>query len=126
MEALYTALGTGCVSVVRTTTPDTDVVTGVWADGKVGTFQGLRNQASPHQVTIFGTNKVAQQAEGNSDYAPLVREIVKFFQTGIAPVDPKVTMEMFAFMEAADESKRRGGAPVTLEEVMKANGGPIE
>lgn len=125
-EALYTALGTGCVSVVRTATPDTDVVTGVWADGKVGTFRGLRNQASPHQVTLFGTKKVAQQAEGNSDYAPLVREIVKFFQTGIAPVDPKVTMEMFAFMEAADESKRRGGAPVTLEEVMKANGGPIE
>ena len=31
---------------------------------------------------------------------------------------------MFAFMEAADESKR-ATAPVTLEEVIAANGGPI-
>ena len=30
------------------------------------------------------------------------------------------TIEIFAFMEAADESKRRGGAPVTLESVMTA------
>ena len=125
VEALYTALGTGCVSVVRTHTPHTDVVTGVWADGKVGTLRGLRDQATPHQVTIFGTKKVAQQ-NGGGDYAPLVAEIVKFFQTGVVPVDPKITVEMFAFMEAADESKRRGGAPVTLEEVMNANGGPIE
>ena len=110
---------------MRTATPDTVVVTGVWADGKVGTFRGLRNQASPHQVILFGTNKVASQ-NGSGDYAPLVREIVKFFQTGVVPIDPKETIELFAFMEAADESKRRGGAPVTLEEVMKANGGPIE
>ena len=76
-------------------------------------------------MILFGTNKVAQQ-NGGGDYAPLVREIVKFFQTGVVPLDPKVTVEIFAFMEAADESKRRGGAPVTIEEVMKANGGPIE
>jgi len=124
-EALYTAMGTGCVSVVRTHTEDTDVVTGVWADGKVGTLRGLRNQAAPHQVILFGTKKVAHQETGGG-YANLVKEIVKFFQTGEVPVDPKETIEMFAFMEAADESKRRGGAPVTIEEVLKANGGPIE
>lgn len=125
VEALYTAMGGGCTTVVRTHTPHTDVVTGVWADGKVGTLRGLRDQATPHQVILFGTEKVAQQ-NGGGDYAPLVREIVKFFQTGVVPLDPKVTVEIFAFMEAADESKRRGGAPVTIEEVMKANGGPIE
>jgi hypothetical protein len=126
VESLYTALGTGCVSVVRTSTPSTDVVTGVWADGKVGTLRGLRDQATPHQVILFGEKKVALQQEGPSDYAPLVAEIVKFFQTGVVPVDPKITVEMFAFMEAADESKRRGGVPVTLEEVLNANGGPID
>lgn len=126
VEALYTALGTGCVSVVRTHTENTDVVTGVWADGKVGTLRGLRDQQTPHEVILFGTKKVAHQQEGPSDYAPLVAEIVKFFQTGVVPVDPKITIEMFAFMEAADESKRRGGAPVTLEEVLKKAGGPIE
>ncbi|MBX3178339.1 MAG: Gfo/Idh/MocA family oxidoreductase [Candidatus Hydrogenedentes bacterium] len=126
VEALYTAMGTGCVSVVRTHTENTDVVTGLWDGGKVGTLRGLRNQATPHQVILFGEKKVAHQSLERGDYAPLVAEIVKFFQTGVVPVDPEITIEMFAFMEAADESKRRGGAPVTLEEVIAANGGPIE
>jgi hypothetical protein len=47
---------------------------------------------------------------------------MKFFQTGVAPVTPEETLEIFAFMEAADESKRRGGARVTLEEVMRRDG----
>ena len=48
---------------------------------------------------------------------------MKFFQTGIAPVSADETLEIFAFMEAADESKRQGGQPVSLSEVMKKNGG---
>jgi hypothetical protein len=47
-------------------------------------------------------------------YAPLVVEIVKFFQTGVAPVAPQETIEILAFMEAADESKRTQGQPVRL------------
>ena len=57
------------------------------------------------------------------DYAPLVREIIKFFQTGVAPVSAEETLEIFAFMEAADESKRQGGQPISLSDVMKKNGG---
>jgi hypothetical protein len=34
-------------------------------------------------------------------------------------VDPKETLDIYAFMEAADESKRRGGAPVSVAEVME-------
>ena len=34
------------------------------------------------------------------------------------PVSPQETLEIYAFMEAADESKRRGGAEVTLKEVL--------
>jgi hypothetical protein len=44
---------------------------------------------------------------------------VKFFQTGIPPVKAEDTLEMLAFMEAADESKRRNGIPVKLEGVWK-------
>ena len=120
-EALFTILGTGCQSVVRTATPDTDVVTGIWSGGRVGTMQGLRNQATPHKVIVFGTKAVADQAEGG-DYAPLVREVIRFFQTGVAPISPEETLEIFAFMEAADESKRQGGKPIQIQDVMRANG----
>jgi predicted dehydrogenase len=125
-EALYTVMGTGCETVVCTMTTNTHVVTGVWSDGRVGTVQGLRNGAIPHKVIVFGTKGVAEQTEGEkgaSSYAPLVREIVKFFQTRVAPVKPEETLEIMAFMEAADESKRQGGVPVKIKDVLKKNGG---
>ena len=40
---------------------------------------------------------------------------MKFFQTSVAPVQPEETLEILAFMEAADESKRQGGAPVKIK-----------
>ncbi len=119
-EALFTIMGPDCQSVVRTSTPDTDVVTGVWSGGRVGTLRGLRNAATPHQVIVFGTKKVAEQ-EGGGSYAPLVVEIMKFFQTGVAPVAPEETLAIYAFMEAADESKRQGGVPVQIKDVMAKN-----
>jgi predicted dehydrogenase len=117
-EALYTVMGRGCESVVRTHTEESDVVTGTWSGGGVGVLHGIRTKPLPHKVTIFGTNGFAEQKPGGDDYAPLVREIMRFFQTGVAPVAPEETIEMFAFMEAADESKRRGGQRVNLSDVL--------
>jgi hypothetical protein len=121
-EALFTVMGTGCESVVRISTPDTDVVEGVWKGGRIGTFRGLRGGVTPHKVILFGSKGVAEQAPGQDDYAPLVVQIMSFFQTGVAPVKPEETIELFAFMEAADESKREGGKPVRLTDVMKKAG----
>ena len=56
-------------------------------------------------------------------YAPLVVEIMKFFKTGVAPVSPEETIEIFAFMEAADESKAKGGTAVRISDVIKRSGG---
>jgi hypothetical protein len=116
-EALFTMMGQGCESVSRTSTPEIDVATGVWKGGRVGTLQGLRTKATPHKVIVFGSKAVAEQ-KGSGDYAPLVREVIQFFQTGVAPVPPEETIEMFAFMEAADESKRQGGVPVKISDVI--------
>jgi predicted dehydrogenase len=118
-EALFTAMGRGCETVVRTHTPDTDVVTGTWSGGRVGVLYGLRSQPQPHKVILFGSNGFAEQQQGNDSYAPLVREIMQFFKTGTPPVEAEETVEMFAFMEAADESKRRGGQPVSITDVLE-------
>jgi hypothetical protein len=116
-EALYTVMGRGCESVTRISTTEFDVATGIWSGGRVGTLYGLRTKATPHKVIVFGSKAVAEQ-KGSGNYTPLVREIIKFFQTGVAPVSADETIEMFAFMEAADESKRQGGRPVSISEVM--------
>jgi Oxidoreductase family, NAD-binding Rossmann fold len=117
VETLFTIMGTGCQTVSRTQTKDTDLVVGVWDGGRVGTFRGIRAGHADYGATVFGSKSVAA-AGGYGGYEPLVVEIVKFFKTGKPPVSAQETIEIFAFMEAADESKRQGGKPVTLESVM--------
>jgi predicted dehydrogenase len=119
VESLYTIMGTGCKTVTRSHTKDTDFVAGVWADGRIGTFRGIRNGKADYGATVFGSDGVVN-AKGSGAYEALVVEFCKYFRTGVVPVSPEETTEMFAFMEAADESKRQNGAPVTIEAVMKA------
>lgn len=118
VEPLFTIMGTGCVSVSRTYTEGSDVAVGVWKDGRIGVFRGIRESRRGYGSTIFGTKGIAPGG-GFDGYEPLIVEIIKFFQTGKAPVAESETLEIFAFMEAADESKRRGGKAVTLESVLK-------
>jgi predicted dehydrogenase len=117
VEALFTIMGPGCQSVSRVQTEGTDMVTGVWTGGRVGTFRGIRQGASDYGATVFGSKGIAPSG-GYAGYQPLVVEICKFFRTGKPPVGAGETVEIFAFMEAADESKRQGGKPVTIESVM--------
>jgi len=115
VEALFTVMGTGCQTVSRVHTPDTDVVTGIWEGNRVGTFRGLRAGKTGYGGYAFGEKGIQQLGDYNG-YDPLLKEIVKYFQTGVSPVSPEETLEIFTFMEAADESKRRGGAAVSMAE----------
>ncbi len=119
VETLYTVMGTGCERVSRMSSEGTDVVVGQWQGGRIGTFRGIRAGQGGYGGTAFGTREV-RSLGGFDGYRPLAVQIVKFFRTGRAPVDPRETVEIYAFMAAADESKRRGGAPVSLSEVMEA------
>ena len=116
IEALFTVMGTGCQSVSRVHTPDTDVVVGIWDDNRVGSFRGLRAGKTGYGGYAFGEKGIKILGDYNG-YDPLLKEIVKFFQSGISPVTPEETLEIFTFMEAADESKRRNGASVNLAEI---------
>lgn len=114
VESLFTVMGTGCVSVKRDQTEDGKIrVTGTWEGGRTGTFTEGKG---------YGGKAWGEKGEapvGSYDgYDPLLFSAAHFFRTGVAPVSPEETLEIYAFMEAADESKRRGGAEVTLKEVM--------
>jgi hypothetical protein len=116
-ELLFTIMGPGCISVSRTRADNADFVVGTWKDGGVGTFRGIRTGATDFGATVFGAKGItpAGKFEG---YGPLLLEIARFFKTGRPPIDAEQTLEIYAFMEAADESKRQGGRPVTLESVL--------
>ena len=117
VETLYTIMGTGCQRVTRVQTADSELVTGVWKDDRIGTFRGLRKGGHGYGALIFGEKSV-KYASGFGGYEPLLQQIVQFFKSGQPPITAEETLEIFAFMEAADESKRQGGAPVTLESVL--------
>ncbi|QEC52204.1 putative dehydrogenase [Anseongella ginsenosidimutans] len=118
VEALFTVMGTGCKSVSRVHTEGTDIVTGIWEDGRVGTFRGTRTGKHAYGGTAYGEKGNAVLGPYNG-YLPLLVEIVRFFETGEPPVEAAETLEIFAFMEAADESKRKDGETVMLESVIK-------
>jgi predicted dehydrogenase len=114
VESLFAVMGTGCVSVKRGTTADGKItVTGTWEGGRTGTFTEAKG---------YGGKAVGDKGEaaiGTYDgYDPLLFSAVHFFRTGVPPVTPQETLEIYAFMEAADESKRQNGAEVTLKQVM--------
>ncbi len=113
VESLFTVLGTGCESVQRTTEDGKIVVTGKWKNGAVGVFREGKG---------YGGTAKGDKAEGPvgsyDTYRPLVVEIVKFFKTKKVPVSPAETLEIYAFMEAADESKRQSGAKISIAETL--------
>lgn len=118
VETLFTAMGTGCDSVVRVNTPGTDVVVGTWKDGRIGVFRGTRAVSAGYGYTVY-TTKGMMTSGKFSGYDALLTEILTFFKAGTVPVSPEETIEIFAFMEAADESKRRNGTPVKLSDVLE-------
>ena len=125
-EALFTVMGAGCVSVSRTSTPSTSVVTGLWEGGRVGTLHALHHlpmDSTVYKVIRFDeAGAVEQKSQG--DYTPMLREIINFFQTKNPPVTAAQTLEIYAFMEAAEESQRKGGDSVQLREVLTKAGCP--
>lgn len=118
VEMLYTVMGTGCQQVARTHTEHMDVVVGKWSDGRIGTFRGMRNGKLGYGGTAFGEEDISPIGPYGG-YRPLLVKIVEFFHSGKPPVEAEETIEIFAFMEAADESKRQGGKEISLESVMK-------
>ncbi len=118
VESLYTIMGgVGCQQVTRTHAEGTDVIVGTWEGGRIGVFRGVRNGAKGYGGTAFGDKGIATVGTFEG-YRPLLVAIVQFFRTGKSPVNLDETLEIYAFMEAADESKRLGGIPVTLASVL--------
>tara|TARA_B100000700_G_scaffold6400_1_gene6828 strand:- start:13924 stop:14931 length:1008 start_codon:yes stop_codon:yes gene_type:complete len=118
VEALFTVMGAGCEQVVRVSTEDTDFVTGTWKGGRIGAFRGIRGYKGGYGGTAYGEKGMAEVGPYQG-YRPLVVDIVTFFRTGKSPVEAKESLEIYAFMEAADESKRQGGVPVSIADVVK-------
>ncbi len=118
VEILFTIMGPGCQTVQRAQTDKHEVVIGVWKDGRIGTFRGIKAGKADYGAFVYGTKGIARSG-GYEGYGHLVDEILKFFKTGKAPISAEETLEIFAFMSAADVSKTQNGAKVELAAVLE-------
>ena len=133
VEMLFTYMGAGCERVTRVHTAGADLASCTWKDGRIGTVRGIRDGASAYGQVVFGpkaivtappsaTTAPVQGTDGNppkrSSYYGLVSAMVEFFRTAKSPVPLQETLEIMAFMEAADLSKARNGAAVPISELL--------
>jgi predicted dehydrogenase len=117
VEILFTIMGKGVKTVSMFHTPDTDVATGIWNDNRIGTFRGIRSGRSGYGGNVFGEKGIL--ALGNfGGYNPLLKKILEFFNTGVPPVNAEETLDIMAFMQAAQESMDKGGIPVDVAKVV--------
>ncbi len=117
VESLYTCMGVGCETVVHTSTSDFELAVGKWSDGRIGTFRGIRKGASGYGGMVFG-EKGIKDIGPYAGYTPMLVEVTKFFRSHEPPVSADETIELHAFMQAAFESKKQGGIPISIADVM--------
>lgn len=113
VEMLFAAMGTGCVSIARSHTKDTDILVGTWDDNRIGVVRGKRNGIDGFGGIVYCEKANVKLGEFK-DYTQLLKEIIKFFETKTAPFDYQQTLEICAFIDAADESKKYKGKRVNL------------
>ena len=139
LETLYTIMGPGVGTVRCASTPLAESFTLVWKDGRVGTYRGIKEGKVKYSATVFGDLGVstagiyghgvpAQGVVPTKDkymgYEGIARELAKFFKGGPPPVTPGETLEIFAVLQAAEQSKARQGAEVSVAEVLRAAKAP--
>jgi hypothetical protein len=90
---------------------------GQWEGGRIGTIRGLRSSEHSYGGTVFAEKKI-EYLPMVSSYDPLVKAIVLFFATGQSPVPQDETIEIYAFMSAADRSRAQAGKPVLVADVL--------
>jgi hypothetical protein len=116
VEMLYTLMGPGCRRVTCTHDKGVDVATGTWADGRVATFRGIRTGAAGYGFVGFAEKGIQGATVGTKFiYRELLKKIVEMFKTGKAPLDIGETIEIVAFIEAANRSAANHGAGDTVK-----------
>ena len=118
-EPLVAIMGKGADRVSCFRNDSDDAINVTWKDGRMASLH-LQRKSWVYSGYILPEKPKDRKNpvvvfDGYSGYQPLLAEIVKFFRTGVPPIEPEETLEIFAIMEAAEMSAKQGGVPVSIE-----------
>ncbi len=122
VEVLFTLMGPQCewLTCVReggeagSDEVGAEVVTGYWSGGRLGSVHGIRSGTRAYGFVAFCEKAVRHVAIESKDYRfyrDLLKQVIRFFETGQPPVDIDETLRIMAFIEAAGVSGRSCGVP---------------
>lgn len=119
VEPLYQLMGVGCQEVRCFSSEQGPVAVGIWEGKRLGIARAISTGYHGYGFTVW-RKKVTETEIVNADfiYSELLKNIKKFFETGIAPVTPEESVEVIAFIEAANESMANGGKPIQISSVL--------
>jgi len=118
VELLLQLMGSGCESVRTTFTDGAEVVTGQWADGRLGTGRGNRGGSTAYGYVAFGERGVLPQLVSTRySYRNLLQAFVQSLNSGQPAVPPSSSVEVVRFILAALRSEQSAGRSVRLDEV---------
>ena len=116
-EAVMTVMRRGAESVRAISAGNSDVVTITWKDGRMAVLK-LDRKEGAYGGYAFKRDGEQVMMRGPWGYEPMLQHaIIPFFRTGVMPVDPEETLEIFAIMDAAAKSHAEGGREVRLTEI---------
>jgi hypothetical protein len=116
VEILYALMGPGCQRVTSTHETGADVTTGHWKDGRIATVRGIRAGAAPFGFVGFAEKGAQAVAVGATYiYRELLKKVMETFTTGKPPLAIAETLEIVAFIEAANRSGANHGAVETVK-----------
>ena len=118
VETLFALMGPGCRSVRAICQEGAEVTVGVWEDGRIGSIRGIRDGAVGYGFTAFCEKQIVSRAVNDRYiYRELLKQIVGMFQTGTPPLDIAESIEIIAFIEAANQIRDKRGVkqPLSVE-----------
>ena len=115
-DVLFSYMGRGCETVEAVHAENMDVLVGTWNDGRIGSVRGSRLPDAKFGCVLQSTEGTKSGVADDDPpcFAMLMKQVVPFFQTGVAPIDLAETVEIVAFLEAAEKSWKNGGKPEPL------------
>lgn len=119
VDVLYSYMGEGCNELQVKSFDEFDVVIAKWQDGRICTIRGMRFKGGCFGCGIFSSEGAEFSTAKPSPpyYAFLLKKVIPFINTGNSSVKISESLEVIAFLEAMNKSRKHNGEIIKLNKI---------